>query len=214
MIRWVVLLLLALLPAVSVGETLLGRVVAVADGDTLTLLTSNREQVRIRLAEIDTPERRQPWGSRARQALANAVLQKEIRVEVVDVDRYDRVVGRIWLGNRDVNRELVAEGHAWVYRQYMTDRSLLDDEAAARSASRGLWGDSRPIPPWEYRWGNRAGSQRSAPEQQASGAFSCGSKRYCGEMGSCAEARYHLTQCGLTRLDGDGDGVPCESICR
>ena len=210
----VLLILISFCPAAVSADQLYGRVVRVQDGDTFTLLTSNREEVRVRLAEIDCPERKQAWGNRARQALADKVFQENIRVAVVDVDRYERVVGRVFFDGRDINRELVAEGHAWVYRRYMTDRSLLDDEAAAKSASRGLWGDSRPIPPWQYRRGNRAGGQRSAPEQQASGAFFCGSKRYCGEMGSCAEARYYLNQCGLTRLDGDGDGVPCESICR
>ena len=206
----VLLILISFCPAAVSADQLHGRVVRIQDGDTLTLLTSNREEVRVRLAEIDCPERKQAWGTKARQALAEKVFQVSVRVAVVDVDRYERVVGRVFFDGRDINRELVSEGHAWVYRRYMTDRSLLDDEAAARSASRGLWGDSRPIPPWEYRRDNRAGSQRSASEQQSSGSFSCESKRYCGEMGSCAEARYYLNQCGLTRLDGDGDGVPCE----
>lgn len=192
----VLLTLFSFCPAANSADQLYGRVVRIQHGDTFTLLTSNREEVRVRLAEIDCPERKQSWGKRAWQALADKVFQESILVAVVDVDRYERVVGRVFFDGRDINRELVAEGHAWAYRQYMTDRSLLDDEAAARSASRGLWGDSRPTPPWEYRRGNRAGGQRSAPEQKTSGAFSCGSKRYCGEMGSCAEARYYLIQLG------------------
>jgi len=125
----------------------------------------------------------------------------------VNVDRYGRSVGKIWLGERDINRELVTEGHAWVYRQYMTDASLLQDEQAARSRELGLWSLDNPIPPWEWRRGSRA---ESAPARMSSG---CGSKRYCREMASCEEAMFYLEECGLTRLDGDSDGVPCETIC-
>ena len=106
---------LLLLSLNSLAEELSGKVVGITDGDTLTLLV-DQNQYKIRLAEIDTPEKGQPWGSRATQALAEKVFKAEISVEVVDVDRYGRTVGRIWLGERDINRELVAEGHAWVYR--------------------------------------------------------------------------------------------------
>ena len=87
-----------------------------------------------------------------------------MRVEVVDVDRYDRKVGKIWLGDRDINRELVREGHAWVFRRYMTDRTLLEDERAAQAAAAGLWALPDPIAPWEWRRGNRgAASISEAP---------------------------------------------------
>lgn len=195
------------------ADALYGRVVAIQDGDTLTLLTADRVEVRVRLAEIDCPERRQDWGARARQALADKVFRKSVEVSVVDVDRYGRIVGRIYLDGRDINRELVSEGHAWVHRQYMSDRSLLDEEAAARGAGRGLWGQGEPMPPWDYRRGSRSSSRSPRSTEAAPGEFSCGAKRYCREMRSCAEARFYLLQCGLNRLDGDGDGVPCEEIC-
>ena len=178
------MILISFCPAAVSADQLYGRAVRVQDGDTFTLLTSNREEARVRLAEIDCPERKQAWGNRARQALAEKVFQESVRVAVVDVDRYERVVGRVFFDGRDINRELVGEGHAWVYRQYMTDRSLLDDEAAARSALRGLWGDSRPIPPCEYRRGNRAESQRSAPEQRSSGSFFAGASATVGRWDS------------------------------
>ena len=184
-----------------------GTVVGITDGDTLTLLV-DRTQHKIRLAEIDTPERGQPWGSRAQQALADKVFQRTVTIEVVDTDRYGRTVAKIWLDDRDINREMVREGHAWAYCDYLQDASLLDDEAHAREQQLGLWGLPDPVAPWSWRRGDRA---RSAPTGEA---FTCGTKTYCREMTSCEEARFYLNECQLTRLDGDSDGIPCESICR
>lgn len=205
------LVLLLLMPSAFAATNLNGMVVGIADGDTLTLLV-DRQQHRIRLAEIDTPERGQDWGARARQALADKVFERRVRVETLDVDRYGRIVGRIWLGDRDINREMVAEGHAWVYRDYLEDRSLLEDERRARAAGLGLWGLAGAVAPWEFRRGGAPPTGYSVLPDDA--AFSCGGKRYCREMRSCAEARFHLRACGLTRLDGDGDGIPCEALCR
>lgn len=202
------------------AQTLHGRVVGISDGDTLTLLTPERRQVKIRLAEIDTPERRQPYGSRARQALAELVFGEAVRVEVQTVDRYGRSVGRVYRGSDglDVNAALVRSGSAWVYRRYSEDPALLALERQARAAEAGLWAlpQAQRAPPWEWRAQQRRGTGPSgrATREPAAGAFSCGAKRYCGQMHSCAEARFHLQQCGLERLDGDGDGTPCESLCR
>ena len=200
-------LLLLILCSSTAAETLSGRVVGISDGDTLTLLV-DREQVKVRLAQIDTPERGQPWANRARQELADLVFRQDVRVEVVDRDRYGRIVGQLWRGAVDVNRTLVAEGLAWAFRRYVTDPNLLEDEERARQAGRGLWSQPEPVPPWEWRRG-----ARSAPAERAA-AFRCGGKRYCRQMVSCAEARFYLTECGLTSLDGDGDGTPCETLCR
>jgi endonuclease YncB( thermonuclease family) len=137
------------------GQRLTGKVVAIADGDTLTLLVDST-QTKVRLAEIDAPESRQPWGNRSKQALATKVFGKLVTVEVLEIDRYGRTVGRVWLKNRDINREMVREGHAWVYRRYLIDESLLDDENAAKAVSAGLWRLPDPVAPWEWRRGNRA----------------------------------------------------------
>jgi hypothetical protein len=132
----------------------------------------------------------------------------------VDSDRYGRTAGHVWLGNRHINRELAREGHARVCRKYLRDKTLLDDEARARENEKGLWGlpESQRVPPWEWRRGRR--TDRSTAEQSPGRDLTCGSKRYCREMTSCAEARFYLEECGLTRLEGDGDGVPCEAVCR
>jgi len=202
-------------PTLARGN-LVGNVVGITDGDTLTLLVDGR-QYKIRLAEIDTPERGQAWGTRATQALSEKVFRQQIAVATTEQDRYGRWIGKVWVGQRDINRELVREGHAWVYRDYLNDRSLLDDEQAARDARLGLWGQPNPIAPWKHRRGERSGTATSTELRKVvpldSSSFACG-KTYCREMTSCEEARYHLRECGLTRLDGDGDGVPCEAICR
>ena len=154
-----VLLLSVSMATCSAGESqLLGRVDHVADGDTLSL-SADDGRVRVRLFEIDAPEHDQPGSSEARAALARKVDGKYVRIDIQTVDDYGRVVGKVWLGERDINRELVREGHAWVYRHYLEDRSLLDDEAAARQAERGLWRLPEPMAPWEWR---REGRQRAA----------------------------------------------------
>lgn len=203
------------------AATLSGRVVGVHDGDTLTLLDANRHQTKIRLAEIDTPESAQPYGSRAKQALSDLVFGKDIRVEVREQDRYGRSVGRVYVGSTDVNAAMVAAGSAWVYRQYSHDPELLSLETEARAARRGLWSlpEAQRTPPWEWRQQQRQGgtqpvAQGVAPQTQTSSSFSCAGKNTCGQMTSCEEARFYLRQCGLSRLDGDHDGIPCESICR
>jgi endonuclease YncB( thermonuclease family) len=218
--RLLIGLSIALLFTSSAGasDRFSGRVVSIADGDTLTLLTAEKKQIRIRLAEIDAPEKAQPYGNRAKQELSDLVFGKTVEVVYVDTDRYGRTVGRVYVGNVDVSAELVRSGAAWVYREYNTDRSLLAIESEARGAKRGLWGLSEgAIPPWEWRRGERGGpnaEERDAPANTPTPGFKCGTKHYCREMASCEEALFYLRQCGVTTIDGDHDGVPCEALCR
>lgn len=144
-------------PCHALAEELRGRVVGIADGDTLTLLTESRRQVRVRLAGIDTPERRQPYGSRARQVLSDLAFGRHARVEVEEEDRYGRTVGRVRVGAMDVNAEMVRRGAAWVYRRYSRDPALPRLEAEARAVRRGLWAlpEAQRAPPWEWRAAGR-----------------------------------------------------------
>jgi micrococcal nuclease len=107
----ILLALLLVLPLSAEAETLTGKVVGVTDGDTITVLVAERS-VKVRLAEIDTPERGQPWAKRAKQALSDMVFGHEVEIRVVTVDRYGRTVGHVWLADRHINREMVSEGHA------------------------------------------------------------------------------------------------------
>ena len=147
----------------ALAERIAGRVVGVADGDTLTVLTAEKQQVRVRLAGIDAPERRQPYGTRARQALAALAFGRSARVGVEDTDRYGRPVGRLQVGGRDVNAEMVRRGAAWVYVRHNRDPALVPLEAEARAARRGLWAlpDAERVPPWEWRAAGRVERERA-----------------------------------------------------
>ena len=160
--------------AVPEGTVLNGRVVGIADGDTLTLLDAGNRQHKIRLAEIDTPERGQPYANKAKQALSGMVFQQQISVRVVDTDKYGRTVGRIYVGDTDVSAELIRQGAAWVYRKYLRDNSLLTLEAEAKAAKRGIWGlsESQQIPPWEWRQLNRDSASK-APDAPKSPNKAC-----------------------------------------
>lgn len=187
-----------------------GKVVGITDGDTITILMPDSQTYRVRLAEIDAPERGQPFGSRSTQILKSLIAGKHIAVRSQGRDRYGRVIGRLYFENTDINREMVRKGAAWVYRKYMTDQSLLKDELRAASTQQGLWAlpSAERIPPWEWRQNKRT------PAAQSSPPANCGSKYTCSVMSSCKEALFHLRTCGLTRLDGDGDGIPCETLCK
>jgi endonuclease YncB( thermonuclease family) len=144
--------------------TLTGKVVAISDGDTLTVLDDSKTQHKIRLAGIDAPEKAQAFGNRAREALGDKVFQQSVRVEVIDIDRYKREVGRIYLGDRFINMEMVHDGLAWRYVQYDEPGEFTAAETDAREHHRGLWADPHPMPPWEWRKAKRQSSksQRSA----------------------------------------------------
>lgn len=212
------LLLLALWLPTAWATDLSCKVVAISDGDTFTCLTDAKQQVKVRMSEIDTPESKQPYGNRAQQALSALIFGKTVTLKTQEKDRYGRTVARVYVGSTDVNAELIKQGAAWVYRAYNKDKSLIPLEDQARKAKRGLWAlpESERVPPWDWR--KQSKQQRDANKATSSSSsstgFTCGSKTTCGAMSSCAEARFYLQQCGLTRLDRDGDGVPCESICR
>ena len=193
---------------------LAGRVVSVVDGDTLTLLTPARTELKVRLDGIDAPEKDQPWGARSKQALSDRVFGRSVSVRSKGRDRYGRTLGVVAAGGADVNAALVRGGAAWAYRRYLADDRLIRLEAEARAAKRGLWAlpPGQTTPPWEWRAADRTQSDRPRSEPQAA-SFSCRVKRYCSEMRSCAEARFHLQQCGGNSLDADRDGTPCEAVC-
>lgn len=133
----------------------IGEVVGVADGDTITVLRDN-EQVKVRLAEIDAPEKAQPFGNKSKQALSVLVHGKAVLVIEQGHDRYKRTIGRVYQGDVDVSAEQIKQGMAWVYRKYSKDVSLLPLEDEAKAQRLGLWADAKPVSPWEWR---RAKSQ-------------------------------------------------------
>ena len=209
----VLLIALVVCADFAFAESLVGKVVGVADGDTVTVLLADKSQKKIRLAEIDTPEKAQPYGQKAKKALSDYVFGERVRVDVETTDRYGRLVA--WIirikDNLNVNQTMVREGHAWVYRKYSRSRVLRAYEKDAESKKLGLWAlqpDQR-VPPWDWRKMNRRGSKRGSTASTSE----CGPKRTCKEMSSCEEAKRYLA-CGLKHLDGNSDGIPCNKLCR
>jgi endonuclease YncB( thermonuclease family) len=192
------------------AEQISGRVVGISDGDTLTLLTSERKQVRVRLAEIDAPEKGQPFAQKSKQRLSQLVYSKTVTITTRGKDQYGRTLGKVYVDGTNVNSEMVRSGAAWAYRDYLTDYSLVSRETEARKSRSGLWAldEAQTVPPWEWRHGQR--QQEPAPTIAGS---RCGGKRYCRQMNTCEEAHFYLEQCGVNSLDGDRDGKPCEVLC-
>jgi endonuclease YncB( thermonuclease family) len=170
-----VFLLLAA-PAAS-ADTLTGRVVKVADGDTVTVLDHANTQYRIRLQGIDAPERRQAYGNASRKHLASLVAGKTVTVEWDKRDRYGRIVGKVLVGDVDVCLEQVRAGYAWHFKRYQHEQSPEDRqlyaqaEEKARADRLALWQDKHPVPPWKWRRMNRqsAAGHFVATRRQLSG---------------------------------------------
>lgn len=134
----------------AAGADFSGTVVRIVDGDTLDVLVANRP-VRVRLAQIDAPERTQAYGARARQALSALAFRRVVTVADAGVDGYGRQLGTVYVAGTNINAAMVDRGMAWAYRRYLTDRSLIRLEQQARAARRGLWRDPAPVPPWLFR---------------------------------------------------------------
>lgn len=141
------------------AKDLEGKIVGVSDGDTATMLVeapNGKLTVKIRLAQIDAPEKSQPWGQKSKQALSDLIYNKTIRAEVETKDRYGRVVANLYDGNTWINERMVASGNAWMYRQYSTSPLIAQAESHAKENRLGLWSlaESQRIPPWEWWRGN------------------------------------------------------------
>ena len=138
------------------SEVLLGVVVAVYDGDTITLRTETNKK-KIRLAGIDAPELKQPYGVESRAVLREAVLDRQVQVETTKADKYGRVVGKVIVDGQDINLKQVQSGMAWVYREYLKELAKEDKvlyveaEAQSKAVAAGFWNRSNPVEPWIWR---------------------------------------------------------------
>jgi endonuclease YncB( thermonuclease family) len=151
----------AILTTSTHAETLTGRVVGIADGDTLTLLDDSKTQHKIRLAGIDSPEKSQPFGQHCKKSLSDLAYDRVATVETAKLDRYGRAIGKVWVDNRDVNLEQIHRGCGWHYKKYQNEQSLDDRlsynnaEESARANRVGLWVEKEPTPPWDWRKASR-----------------------------------------------------------
>lgn len=199
-----------------------GEKLKVMDGDTFRLQETNGTTVVVRLDQIDAPEKGQPWSKRSGQLLSDLLGVGELCVIGVKRDQYGRLLGEVRANGLIVNYEMVSQGAAWAYRQYLHDDKLLELEANARANKRGLWSmpPTQTIPPWEYRHPGTvstksAGTAQSLfdPSERSHFPLECSAKPICRQMISCEEAKMWLNKCGGAGIDGDGDGIPCERIC-
>ncbi len=152
----------------NAGRAVEGMVRAVYDGDTVLLATREESRLKVRLYGIDAPETKkpdkpgQPYGDISRRTLMSKIMGRRVTAEIVDIDQYKRPVAVIRYAGRDVNREMVSEGMAWAYRRYLEGAyasEYIGAESLARSRGAGLWKDSNPLPPWEFRNGNKRGGK-------------------------------------------------------
>ena len=122
----------------------------VVDGDTVHVFYQD-EVYKIRLTEIDAPERDQPYGNNSTEYLKRLLKDGRVDVDISGTDRYGRKLGRLYWRGKDINRELVSAGYAWVYDQYVTDNSFYENQSKARNSKKGLWEDQNPLEPWNWR---------------------------------------------------------------
>ncbi len=148
------------------ADTLTGRVVGVADGDTITVLDADRQQHKVRLGGIDAPEKAQPFGQKSKEALSRLVFNKNVRVEWEKRDKYRRIVGKVWVQPEDcptcpmtldAGHAQITVGLAWWYRKYANEQLSQDrgqyefSEQEAKAKRVGLWSEAEPVPPWDWR---------------------------------------------------------------
>jgi len=155
-----VLVMLALMTVFGQAQEITGKVVGVHDGDTITLLTAEKEQVKVRLEGIDAPELKQAFGNASKQSLSDMVFGNLVRLEVAGKDKYRRTLGHVFVGETLVNLAQVKRGFAWHYKKYSKDAELGEAEAKAREAHLGLWKDASPVAPWDWR---SASKNKAAP---------------------------------------------------
>lgn len=142
---------------VNRGTEVTARVVGISDGDSIVVLMDGNKRERVRLATIDAPENHQAYGKPSKQSLSDLIYNKEIKISTVDVDRYGRIVGEVFIGDTNVNLEQLRRGFAWHYKAHQKQQSAerraeyANAENEARSSRIGLWKDTNPMPPWDYR---------------------------------------------------------------
>lgn len=201
------------------AEVFTAGVIGVLDGDTI-LVRYDGKTAKIRLADIDAPEKAQPFGKQARQSLRELVYKKQVQIAGRAVDQYGRIVALVAVDGLDVNREQLKRGMAWEYSYHHSDESFIALQSEARQAQRGLWAAPDPQAPWQWRrqhpWTKPSVQQNSPVAREVPVMLydmECGRKQHCAEMTSCDEARFYLVRCGVMTLDGDRDGEPCKALC-
>ena len=151
MYRFITPAMLLILTTALLADELRGKVVSIADGDTITVLDADKKQHKVRLNGIDAPEKKQAFGAKSKARLGELVAGKDVVVEWKEKDTYGRVLGKVLQGPLDVNLQMVKEGLAWHYKKYSKSAELSRVEAEAKAGKKGLWVDTNPVSPWDFR---------------------------------------------------------------
>jgi micrococcal nuclease len=198
------------------GDEFTAKVIEVLDGDTV-LIVRPGGLLKVRLAEIDAPEKSQAFGADSTRSLSGMVMGKQVKFVSQTMDQYGRMVAHLSIKGLDVNAEQIRRGMAWEYSNYHSNKALIALQNEAKQALRGLWVQDDPTAPWEWRKLHPFTMHNTvaAPvaDQAAMHNADCGNKSSCSEMSSCEEAKYYFEQCGMKFLDSDDDGTPCEELC-
>ena len=216
---------LLLFPTPALAQNTPATVASIGDGDTLRIRQSGQVKT-IRLGCIDSPERAQtPWGQQSTSRLKQLLpLGKAVQVREMTQDRYGRTVAELYVSKQSVNLQMVKEGQAVVYRQYLsgcaaTKTQYLQAEAQAKKQRLGFWNQKSPVLPWDYRRGRRSVNPQTSTKVvspvQAQLLPNCiNSDCNCSDFQTQAQAQQVLTVYpgDKFRLDGDSDGVACESL--
>lgn len=148
----IVLILSFLMMMMSFAMNIKGKVIKIADGDTITIQTLNNERIKVRLYGIDAPEKKQDYGIKSLDVLKELSYGKTVDVEVKEKDRYGRTVGIVFLNGEEINLKMIETGNAWHYKKYAKEKANYSNaEAEARKSKLGLWNSDKQISPWEYR---------------------------------------------------------------
>ncbi len=152
MIKLFIYVLLLFYSVILTSAEINGKVIKVMDGDTVKVLDSIDNAIfNIRMEAIDAPEKNQEYGIESKKFLSNLVLNKNIKVKFIQCDRYGRIVGILYLGDKNINRIMIETGNAWHYKKYNNDREYSELELNAKRKGIGLWKTNNPISPWEFR---------------------------------------------------------------
>ena len=176
-------------PTHSLAGVFDGKFVSVVDGDTISFLTQGGEKWRVRLADIDAPELDQPWGQAAKTALEIWTEGKSGSIEIVDTDRYGRKVAYLYVEDENMNERLISEGLAWVYMDYLRDRSFISVQRDAKNRQEGLWSSADPIQPSIWRSEKRSKTSPSAQAEIVLGVVKKSRSNICHAPGTTYYSR-------------------------
>lgn len=202
--------------AISVSNaterTLQCKVVGISDGDTLRCLV-NKANLTVRLVHIDAPEQAQPYGNKAKQALANLVFKKNVTLKISGYDRYQRMLAVVYHENgQNINLTLVEQGMAWAYGK---SKEYENAQMQAQKAKIGLWQETNPINPAEWRKSKAPQAVKNSENfANSANAINCQTKLSCKKIGDYKLAQRYFNQCGWKELDGNNDGIPCNKLYR